>query len=190
MIDFLIDIGLVHILHVITWHYILIWPVALLSTLDKKNIWFGILEGGIDSIYFASVAVVNVLQNQSDQSTLILYSFVAGAFMIFDIFLGYKGARVNDIKASVWEGEIRYTDRDRDFIVSFITAIVCFVLILLYPILASNPVTSLFFFIKDWLLKTPYIHWIFKVLSVFVLLVYTWEAIALMIKSVKIYTNN
>lgn len=175
MIKFLIDIAVVHTLFYFIWTYAFTLPIFGITTLLKIDTWGIRLSKGLGAIVFSTLSSIIVIGHQSGTGTLILYSFLAGILLIFNLVSGSAEARKNARQElNIWERMKMENELEHDY-VYWLIAIAFFILTLFLPIIGANPINRLFIFLMDWIMDIKIINWIVIGLSIMLLINFIWK---------------
>jgi len=171
---FLFDIAVVHTLFYFIWTYAFTLPIVGIAALLKINTWGMRLSKGLGAIVFSTLSSITVLGHQSGTGTLILYSFLAGILLIFNLVSGSAEARKNVRQDFSWESMQVEKELEHDY-VYWLIAIAFFILTLFIPIIGANPINRLFIFLMDWIMDIKIVNWIVIGLSIMLLIGFIWK---------------
>jgi len=177
MIDYILFLGIIHIVFGFVWKWVFVLPISLLLALLKINKGIYLIKAFGSYLLVSLIALLTLYTIESNPGigSLILYPLIG----VFTIYMAEASRAYEAEKQAAMDYDyeaLRVLRYDGLFIVG---AVILFVVTLFMPIIAVNPLTQWLFGVIDWAYNLPVIGWILRIGGVLFLLSMIWYGILL-----------
>lgn len=175
--EYLILLGIINIVFGFVWKWVFVLPAALLFTAIKFDRGMLLVKTFGAYLLVSLTALVTLLALQDIQGGWqnIVYPII-GAFVLFMGFASNAHEQQKEAQSSFDFQAMRQIERNAGFeVVLMFGSIVLFTLILILPIIATNPLNQWLFDVTFWAYELPVIGWLIGIGGILVMLNLVWH---------------